>query len=48
MSDAYGNHVSFEDWLDGFEMMDIMNALPDTMEVWQGNLDTQSELVKNT
>lgn len=48
MSDAIGNHVGFEDWLESFEIMDIMNALPEIMEVWEDNAKTQSEPVKNT
>lgn len=48
MSDAYSKHVDFEAWLDGFELMDIMNALPDIMELWEANMSTQSEPVKNT
>lgn len=48
MSDAYGKHVSFEEWLDSFEMMDIMNVLPEIMVLWEANMDTQSEAVKNT
>ena len=48
MSDAAGKHISFEDWLDSFELMDIMNALPEIMELWEANGLTQSEPVKNT
>lgn len=47
MSDAYAKHVDFESWLDGFELMDIMNALPDIMSLWEDNMTTQSEPVKN-
>ena len=48
MSDAYMKHVGFEEWLDGFELMDIMNVLPEIMDIWEGNMVTQSEPVKNT
>lgn len=47
MSDAYAKHVDFESWLDGFELMDIMNALSDIMSLWEDNMTTQSEPVKN-
>ena len=48
MSDAIPKHISFEDWLDSFELMDIMIALPEIMELWEANGLTQSEPVKNT
>lgn len=47
MGDGYRDHIPFEDWLDGFELMDIMNALPEIMQVWEENTGTQSEPVKN-
>lgn len=47
MSDAQANHISIEDWLSQFEMMDILTALPDIMELWEANADTQS-IAKNT
>ena len=47
MSDDRRNGVSFEDWLESFEVMDIVAALPDIMELWVANMDTQSIAPKN-
>ena len=47
MSGEFKNGKSFEQWLEGFEMLDIMTALPDIMQLWTDNMDTQSIAEKN-
>ncbi len=47
MSDDRRNGVSFEDSLESFEVMDIISALPDIIELWEANMDTQSIAPKN-
>lgn len=47
MSDDRRNGVGFEDWLDSFEVMDIVSILPEMMELWEINMDTQSIAPKN-
>ena len=47
MSDAYMKGQSQEDWLSGFELMDIVMALPDIIDLWGDNAETQSLTEKN-
>ena len=47
MSDAYMKGQSQEDWLSGFELMDIVMALPDIIDLWGDNAETQSLTKKN-
>ena len=47
MSDAYSKGVSQEDWLSQFELMDIVMALPELIDLWGDNAQTQSLTEKN-
>ena len=42
MSDAPVKGESLEEWLNQFEMMDVITALPEIMELWEANTDTQT------
>ena len=47
MSEDFKKGVKFEDFLESFEVMDIISALPDIMELWESNMATQSITPKN-
>lgn len=47
MSEAPMKGIGLEEWLSGFEMMDVITALPDIMELWEANTETQSLTEKN-
>ena len=47
MSGAVKEHITFEDWLESFEMMDIVTILPEITELWDKNMATQSINSKN-
>lgn len=38
---------NINDWLDGFEMFSIYEVLPEILELWGTNLETQVESKKN-
>lgn len=48
MSDAPLKGIGLEEWLSQFELMDVMTALPEIMELWEANTDTQTLTEKNT
>ena len=47
MSDAYAKGQSQEEWLSQFGLMDIVMALPDIIDLWGENAQTQSLTEKN-
>ena len=47
MSDAQAEGLTLEDWLEQFELMDLVTALPEIMSLWEDNADTQSLTEKN-
>lgn len=47
MSDGPMKGESLEEWLSQFELMDVIAALPDILDLWEENTDTQSLSEKN-
>ena len=39
--------ASIEEWLDQFEMFSIYEVLPEILELWGANLETEVESKKN-
>ena len=47
MSDGPAKGQDLEEWLSQFELMDVIGALPDILDLWESNTDTQSISEKN-
>jgi len=43
MSGAFKDKITIEEWLEQFGPMDVANAIEDIVNLYTGNLDTQSE-----